>query len=41
MDDGTPATFFSPGQKLQDSVVRQFFDTKKFQQVVSSLDTGK
>ncbi|CAH0043261.1 unnamed protein product [Clonostachys solani] len=41
MDDGTPATFFSPGQKLQDSVVRQFFDIKKFQQVVSSLDTDQ
>jgi hypothetical protein len=40
VEDGTPLTFFSPGQKLQDHVVRQFFDANKFQETVRSLDSG-
>ncbi|KAK7211989.1 hypothetical protein V2G26_019167 [Clonostachys chloroleuca] len=41
MDDGTPTTFSSPGPKFHDSVVRQFFDAKKFQQVAGQLDSGE
>ena len=41
LDDGTPATFFSPGQKLQDHVVSQFFDANKFQQAVSQANPGQ
>lgn len=37
MPDGTPTTFFSPGQQLHDSIVQQFFDIQRFQQVASNL----
>lgn len=40
-DDGTPCTLISGGHKLQDSVIHQFFDASKFQQVMSRLETGK
>ncbi|KAF4123186.1 Protein of unknown function (DUF2841) [Geosmithia morbida] len=39
-EDGTPTTFFSPGQKLNDNVVHQFFNPRRFQEVTSHLDTG-
>lgn len=41
LEDGTPATFFSPGQKLQDHVVRQFFDSSKFQNAVAQSSLRK
>ena len=41
LEDGTPTTFFSPGQKVNDTVVHQFFNPKKFQEVASHLDTGQ
>lgn len=41
LEDGTPATFFSPGPKLQDHVVGQFFDSSKFQNAVTQLHMGK
>ena len=34
-------TFFSPGQKLHDNTIRQFFDTNKFQQVMRKIDSGR
>lgn len=39
-DEGAPMTFFSPGQKLHDHTVRQFFDASKFQQVISRINSG-
>ncbi|KAK3179416.1 hypothetical protein K4F52_009161 [Lecanicillium sp. MT-2017a] len=39
-DDGSIMTFFSPGHKLSDHVIRQFFDMNKFQQVMSRLEAG-
>jgi hypothetical protein len=41
MDDGTPTTFFSPGQKLNDSTLHQFFNPQKFQQIASQIDRSK
>jgi hypothetical protein len=41
LEDGTPATFFSPGQKLNDNVVHQFFNPRKFQEVAGQLDLGE
>lgn len=41
LEDGTPATFFSPGQKLADNVVRQFFDADKFQNAVVQTALGQ
>jgi len=38
LEDGTPATFFSPGQKLNDNVVHQFFNPRKFQEVAGQLE---
>lgn len=40
-EDGKPITFFSPGQKLNDMAIRQFFDMTKFQQVIARVDAGK
>lgn len=40
-DDGSIMTFFSPGHKLSDHAIRQFFDMNKFQQVMSRLEAGK
>ncbi|KJZ72822.1 hypothetical protein HIM_07766 [Hirsutella minnesotensis 3608] len=39
-DDGLPMTFFSPGQKLHDNTIRQFFDANKFQHVMRRIDSG-
>ena len=39
-DDGLPITFFSPGQKLNDTAMRQFFDANKFQQVMRRIESG-
>ncbi|KAI9167492.1 hypothetical protein HJFPF1_03620 [Paramyrothecium foliicola] len=40
MEDGSPITFFSPGQRLHDAALRQFFDSKRFQQVVERIEMG-
>ena len=40
-DDGLPITFFSPGQKLHDNAIRQFFDASKFQQVMRRIESGE
>lgn len=40
-EEGLPMTFFSPGQKLHDNSIRQFFDTNKFQQVMRRIDSGR
>ncbi|POR32148.1 Uncharacterized protein TPAR_07658 [Tolypocladium paradoxum] len=40
-EEGLPMTFFSPGQKLHDNTIRQFFDTNKFQQVMRRIDSGR
>ncbi|ODA81218.1 hypothetical protein RJ55_04182 [Drechmeria coniospora] len=39
-EDGLPMTFFSPGQKLHDNAIRQFFDATKFQQVMRKIESG-
>ncbi|KAG5976220.1 hypothetical protein E4U55_007424, partial [Claviceps digitariae] len=39
-EDGKPMTFFSPGQKLNDAIIRQFFDGGKFQHVMARIETG-
>ncbi|PHH82348.1 hypothetical protein CDD83_3297 [Cordyceps sp. RAO-2017] len=39
-EEGIPMTFFSPGQKLHDNTIRQFFDANKFQQVMRRIDSG-
>ncbi|KAJ4146836.1 hypothetical protein LMH87_001395 [Akanthomyces muscarius] len=39
-DDGTPSTLVSGGHKLPESVISQFFDAVKFQQVMNKLDAG-
>lgn len=39
-EDGLPMTFFSPGQKLNDGTIRQFFDASKFQQVMKRIESG-
>lgn len=39
-EEGIPMTFFSPGQKLHDNTIRQFFDADKFQQVMRRIDSG-
>lgn len=41
LEDGTPATFLSPGQKLNDNVVHQFFNPRKFQEVAGQLELGE
>ena len=33
-------TFFSPGQRLNETVIRQFFDVAKFQQVMARIESG-
>lgn len=41
MDDGSPMTFSGPGtSRLDDEVMRQFFDEDKYQRVMARLDTG-
>ncbi|KAG6012597.1 hypothetical protein E4U54_007427 [Claviceps lovelessii] len=39
-EDGKPMTFFSPGQKLNDTIIRQFFDVARFQHVMARIETG-
>ncbi|KAG6006622.1 hypothetical protein E4U21_006844 [Claviceps maximensis] len=39
-EDGKPMTFFSPGQKLNDAIIRQFFDVGRFQNVMARVETG-
>ncbi|GAO14161.1 hypothetical protein UVI_02037560 [Ustilaginoidea virens] len=39
-EDGKPMTFFSPGQKLNNAVIRQFFDMGRFQHVMARIDAG-
>ncbi|KAG6021053.1 hypothetical protein E4U41_002632 [Claviceps citrina] len=39
-EDGKPMTFFSPGQKLNDAIIRQFFDVGRFQHVMARIETG-
>ncbi|KAG5922871.1 hypothetical protein E4U42_005184 [Claviceps africana] len=39
-EDGKPMTFFSPGQKLNDAILRQFFDAGRFQHVMARIETG-
>ncbi|GAB0135833.1 hypothetical protein EsDP_00004156 [Epichloe bromicola] len=39
-EDGKPMTFLSPGQKLNDAIIRQFFDVGKFQHVMARIEAG-
>jgi len=40
-EDGNIMTFISPGQKLHENVVCQFFDAQRFQQVMERIEMGK
>ncbi|KAK5988914.1 hypothetical protein PT974_10411 [Cladobotryum mycophilum] len=42
MEDGSPMTFFSPspGQRLSEAAIRQFFDANRYRQVMARLDAG-
>ncbi|PHH69538.1 hypothetical protein CDD82_7697 [Ophiocordyceps australis] len=39
-EEGMPLTFFSPGHKLHENTIHQFFDENKFQQVIRRMETG-
>ncbi|PHH76712.1 hypothetical protein CDD80_1309 [Ophiocordyceps camponoti-rufipedis] len=39
-DEGVPITFFSPGQKLHDATIHQFFDAPRFQHVMRRIESG-
>lgn len=40
-DDGTFTTFTNGRHRLSETVVRQFFDADRFQQVIDRIEAGK